>query len=200
MNGTLKSEVQVGEPIEIPTELGYLAIRHISFESQEGIVITGQVPFSDPAPVRVHSSCLFSESLLSIDCDCSAQLQEALRIITSEGGLLIYLYEEGRGAGLSLKIEAIRLQQIRGYDTADAYRHLGLVPDPRSYLLAAAAILQIFGADRGIELLTNNPDRVNALEKAGVKVVRRRPLICRRNELVDKYLLEKAKVLGHIFE
>jgi GTP cyclohydrolase II len=190
------NKLLIGEPISLPTEFGTLLVRHILSGEQEGVVITGDGPFIDPVPVRIQSSCLFSESFLSTNCDCGTQLHEALKIIAS-GGLLIYLYEEGRGAGLRLKIEGIRLQQREGCNTAEAYKRLNLEPDLRSHDVAISVIREVLGSDHGIELITNNPGKVKALQGAGVRVVKRRPLVCPRNDAVEKYLNEKTTVLGH---
>jgi GTP cyclohydrolase II len=186
----------IGEPITLPTEFGNLLVRHILSGEQQGVVITGEALFIDPVPVRIQSSCLFSESFLSTDCDCGAQLHDSLKIIAS-GGLLIYLYEEGRGAGLRLKIEGIRMQQREGCNTAEAYKRLNLEPDLRSHDVAIEVIREMLGSDRGIELITNNPGKVNALQGAGIRVVKRRPLVCSHNDAVEKYLSEKTTVLGH---
>ena len=199
MSDTEDQNLSIGEPITLPTAFGDLLVRHIQAGGQEGVVVTGVTPYIDPVPVRIQSSCLFSESFLSTNCDCGAQLHASLKIIAS-GGLLIYLYEEGRGAGLRLKIESIRVQEETGYNTAEAFESLNLEPDLRSHGVAAAVIREVLGPDRGIELLTNNPGKVNALREAGIKVVSRRPLVCRRNAAVEKYLNEKAAALGHKLE
>jgi GTP cyclohydrolase II len=190
------NKLLIGEPISLPTEFGTLFVRHILSGDQEGVVVTGEGPFIEPVPVRIQSSCLFSESFLSTNCDCGAQLHEALKIIAS-GGLLVYLYEEGRGAGLRLKIEGIRVQQREGCDTVEAYKRLNLPPDLRSHDVAISVIREMLGPDRGIELISNNLGRVKAVQDAGIQVVKRRPLVCPRNDAVEKYLKEKTTVLGH---
>jgi len=190
-------KITIGDRITLPTAFGQLFVQHLRSDIQEGIIVTGQKPFADPLPVRIQSSCLFSESLLSTDCDCAAQLHGALGIISSSGGLLVYLYEEGRGAGLELKIKAIKAEQDMGYHTADAYGHLELDPDPRTNMVAAAAVLSIVGPNHRVEVLTNNLNKVNALRDVGVNVVHRRPFVYKRNSSVEQYLLQKSNVLGH---
>ncbi len=187
----------IGEPIKIPTSFGELNVSHLRMNLQEGILVTGQKPFAFPVPVRVQSSCLFSESLHSIDCDCSAQLHASLKIIVSEGGIVIYLYEEGRGAGLELKMKAIRAQQEFGYHTAAAFGHLELESDLRDHAMAARVIIAVIGREREVSLLTNNPYKVKALEETGIKVAQSRPLIFQRNDIVSRYLDEKVHNLGH---
>lgn len=192
--------LEITEPIIIPSQFGDLTIRHIGQLDIEGIAITNQDKFPDIVPIRVHSSCLFSESLRSVNCDCADQLHESIRIILSEGGLIVYLYDEGRGAGLKAKVEAIKLQETRGFNTAAAYTTMGLEPDVREYAIAAEAINRVLGTGREIELLTNNPQKLSGLKKSGLNIVRRRPIVCIRNEVVGKYLKEKAQVLGHLLD
>jgi len=120
--------------------------------------------------VRIHSRCTYSEVFASRECDCGWQLQSSRHLLTQNGGVLIYLDQEGRGAGLRAKAEAYRMHQQEGLDTFQAYEKLGLPPDPRDYADAAQ-----FLKDRGVEwvkLLTNNPGKIEALEKTGIKVER----------------------------
>jgi GTP cyclohydrolase II len=196
-----KTQVSIGKPVTLETKFGLLRVHHLFSERQEGILITGEKPFANPIPIRIQSSCVFNESLLSLDCDCASQLHAALRIIVLEGGLVVYLYEEGRGAGLRDKIEAMRVQQRLGCDTVTAFSHLGLQPDIRDYKVAIGAISAMIGCDSDIELLTNNPTKVKVLQKSGLTIVARRPLVIHHNdERVIQYLAEKARVLGHIID
>jgi GTP cyclohydrolase II len=190
---------KIGEPISLPTPFGELQVRHVTVGGHEGVVITGSNDFTSPVPVRIQSSCLFSESILATNCDCAAQLHAALEIV-STGGLLVYLYEEGRGAGLKAKIDAIKIMKERECDTAQAYRFLNLDPDLRNYETAASIVLKIIGTEREIVLITNNPHKVSALLAHDLRIVSRRPLVCRVNDAVDRYLEEKARVLGHKLE
>ena len=139
---------------------------------------------SPPPFVRIHSECFTGETIGSMRCDCGEQLDEALRLIslppsaTSPGrGAVIYLRQEGRGIGLLSKIRAYNLQDM-GYDTVQANLLLGHGADERKYDVAAA-ILRDLGLDEGIELLTNNPDKVESIEKEGIKVVQRRAMVPR---------------------
>ena len=118
-------------------------------------------------------------------------------MVADEGGILIYLYEEGRGVGLRTKIEAIRLQQRMGCDTASAFRLLGLKPDPRDHRVATSVLSAILEPRYPIELLTNNPEKVNAVRAAGLVVERRRGLVIKRSRRAAEYLEEKERVLGH---
>jgi len=137
-----------------------------------------------PPFVRIHSECFTGETIGSMRCDCGEQLDEALRLIslppsvTSPGrGAVIYLRQEGRGIGLLSKIRAYNLQDM-GNDTVQANLLLGHGADERRYDVAAA-ILRDLELDEGIELLTNNPDKVESIDKEGIKVVQRRAMVPR---------------------
>jgi GTP cyclohydrolase II len=127
---------------------------------------------SQPTLVRVHSECLTGDIFGSARCDCGHQLREAIEQLTEEGGVLLYLRQEGRGIGLYAKLEAYRLQD-RGLDTYAANRHLNLPEDARDFSLAAQMLLAL-KIDR-IRLLTNNPDKVSQLRAAGIDVAEIRP-------------------------
>ncbi len=147
--------------------------------------------------VRLHSECATGDIMGSLRCDCRDQLEMALRKIDEEGsGLLIYLRNhEGRGIGLANKIKAYALQE-QGMDTVDANIHLGFPPDARDYA-AAIAILGHFGLNR-LRLLTNNREKIKALEEANITVVQNVPLWTASNPHNEKYLKTKRKKMGHI--
>jgi GTP cyclohydrolase II len=193
------TEVELSGSIALDSDFGELVLRHIKCGENEGVAITPpQNGSRTPVLVRLQSSCLFSESFGCADCDCALQLHESLRIICSEGGVLLYFYEEGRGAGLRAKVDAIRIQQSTGCDTAAAYRQLHLSPDPREYKVAALVLTTMLGAGTPIELLTNNPQREMRLRQHGINVAVRRSLILPVSARVISYLNERARVLGHI--
>jgi GTP cyclohydrolase II len=123
-----------------------------------------------PEPlVRVHSSCLYGETLGSLECDCAGQLREALRRMKDAGsGILVYLDQEGRGAGLSVKALAHELAERLDFDAHGAYTHLGIEHDTRSYA-DAVRVLKLLGVSSCV-LLTNNPAKIHALETAGIAV------------------------------
>jgi GTP cyclohydrolase II len=149
-----------------------------------------------PPLVRVHSQCLTGDVFTSQRCDCRAQLEFSLDKIAKEpSGVLLYLPQEGRGIGLLNKLKAYELQD-EGLDTVEANRKLGFKDDARDYEFAAEA-LKALGA-REIRLLSNNPDKVAQLEKAGVRVVERVPCRPRTSRHSDAYLRTKKKKLGHI--
>lgn len=152
----------------------------------------------DDAPVlaRMHSECLTGDVLFSQRCDCGAQLEGALKKIASEGrGILLYLRQEGRGIGLVNKIRAYQLQE-QGLDTVEANEQLGFSADLRNYHIAKP-MLKHFGITK-LRLMTNNPRKIAALEKAGIMVVERIPLILNRNTFNEHYLNTKTAKLGHL--
>ena len=146
--------------------------------------------------VRVHSQCLTGDVFTSQRCDCRAQLEFSLEKIAKEpSGVLLYLPQEGRGIGLINKIRAYELQD-EGLDTVEANRKLGFAADSRDYKFAAEA-LKALGVNE-IRLLSNNPDKVAQLEKAGVHVVERVPCRPRTTHHSKAYLRTKQSKLGHI--
>ncbi len=144
--------------------------------------------------VRLHSRCLTGDALCSLRCDCRQQLEAALEYIAKEGGIFIYLDQEGRGIGLTNKIKAYALQD-EGMDTVEANVHLGFEEDERSYD-AAAKILEHFKITE-IALLTNNPKKMEGLEKNGIKIVERIPLVIEPTEYNGSYLKTKKEKMHH---
>ena len=120
--------------------------------------------------LRIHSSCIFGEALLANDCDCGQQLSTAMEEINRRGrGAVVYLYQEGRGAGIDLKIEGMERQRTRGLNSYESYASLGLPPDLRDYSLAGTALEDMSFAKR-ITLMSNNPSKCKALEELGYLV------------------------------
>src|SRR5271165_6905482 len=152
---------------------------------------------AEPPLVRIHSQCLTGDVLHSLRCDCRSQLELALDQIVEGGrGLLIYEHQEGRGIGLMNKLRAYELQD-NGLDTVEANVQLGFAADLRDYALPAA-IIRFFGI-RQVRLLSNNPDKVAALENAGIEVVERAPIIAPPIDTTTGYLKTKRDKMGHIF-
>lgn len=151
----------------------------------------GRVPF-----LRIHSSCLFSESFGSLDCDCALQLQASLGIVAAEGGAVVYLYQEGRGLGLVSKIRAIQAEQEHLVETAEAYARLGFALDPRDYSAAIVA-LEAVCFPRELRMATNNPRKTSALQQAGYIVRERVALQLPLTERIRRYLKSKVRGLGH---
>ena len=153
---------------------------------------------SGPPPlVRIHSQCLTGDVFHSLRCDCRAQLELSLSLIAAEGrGLIIYENKEGRGIGLVNKIRAYELQD-QGHDTVEANQALGFAADLRDYEIPAAVIRALgIGA---VRLLSNNPAKIEALERAGIRVAERVP--CQpAAENAARYLSTKKEKLGHLLE
>jgi GTP cyclohydrolase II len=149
-----------------------------------------------PPLVRLHSECLTGDVFGSLKCDCGPQLKEALRLIgAAGGGVLLYLHQEGRGIGLANKLRAYALQD-RGLDTVDANLRLGFADDERDYA-HAAAILRALGIEE-VRLLTNNPNKVAALEAEGIKVAERVAHHMPANPHNADYLAVKREKSGHL--
>ena len=150
-----------------------------------------------PALVRIHSQCLTGDVFGSLRCDCRQQLEMALAMIAERGsGVLIYEQQEGRGIGLMAKLQAYELQDS-GLDTVEANERLGFKADQRDFALPGE-ILKLLGVSR-VRLLSNNPDKVAALERAGIKVVERVPCEVAANAHDEDYLKTKKEKLGHLF-
>lgn len=168
-------------------------------ETEEAVVLTmGDLSPDLPAPlVRIHSECLTGDVFHSLRCDCRSQLEMALDQIVADGrGVLIYEHQEGRGIGLLNKLRAYELQDA-GLDTIEANEKLGFAADLRDYALPAA-ILNYFKLKR-VRLLSNNPEKVAALEKAGIRVVERAPIIAPAMDTTTEYLKTKREKMGHLF-
>jgi GTP cyclohydrolase II len=152
-----------------------------------------------PGPVltRLHSECFTGDLLGSLKCDCGDQLRGAVKVIAgSGGGILLYLAQEGRGIGLMNKLRAYRLQD-EGFDTLEANHRLGFAEDERLYDVAAK-MLHILGYDK-VRLLTNNPQKVRALQQSGIDVIARVPHSFPDNIHNREYLRTKASKAGHLF-
>ena len=184
---------------QLPTTFGRFTVfgitgRNASEEAvaiQRGNLRRGKAPL-----VRVHSQCLTGDVFTSERCDCRAQLEFSLRKIAKEpAGVLLYLPQEGRGIGLINKLKAYELQDA-GLDTVQANRKLGFAADSRDYEFAAEA-LKALGV-RKLRLLSNNPDKVQQLESAGIRVVERVPCRPRTSRHSKFYLRTKKDKLGHL--
>jgi GTP cyclohydrolase II len=151
-----------------------------------------------PPSVRIHSQCLTGDVLHSLRCDCRSQLSTALAHIAAEGrGLLIYEHQEGRGIGLMNKLRAYQLQD-QGRDTVEANEELGFEADLRSFIMPAA-ILRYFGL-RAVRFLSNNPQKIAALEAAGITVTERIPIQVPVIDATEDYLRTKKEKMGHLLE
>ena len=152
----------------------------------------------DPPLVRIHSECLTGDVFHSLRCDCRSQLELSLNLIAEEGrGLLIYEHQEGRGIGLLNKLRAYELQD-GGADTVEANERLGFEADLRNYEMPAEILL--YFKVKSVRLLSNNPDKIAALEHAGIQVAERIPCIVAPHESTAGYLRTKKQKIGHLLD
>lgn len=186
---------------EAPIPTRYGTFRMIAYADQAtermphvAFVAEGFDSDSGPVPVRIHSECMTGDVFGSRRCDCGEQLEASLRIAAEQGGVVIYLRQEGRGIGLINKLKAYNLQDL-GLNTAEANTHLGFDVDARQYD-CAVFILQDLGIQE-IELITNNPDKVEALRRSPIKVSRRIPLVIPLTDDNRDYLHTKQDLMGH---
>lgn len=185
----------------IPTPWGLFNM--VAFAESEGdwmphiAMVHEDFSKGDPTLVRLHSECITGDLFGSRRCDCGEQLHTSLEMCAQEGGIVVYLRQEGRGIGIINKLKAYQLQDL-GLNTIDANIHLGLEVDARQYDIAIE-ILKELGVEK-IRLITNNPDKILALEKSSIEVIERVPIITSpRAENLD-YLKTKQKQMGHFFD
>jgi GTP cyclohydrolase II len=153
---------------------------------------------SEPPLVRIHSQCLTGDVFHSLRCDCRSQLELSLNLIAEEGrGLLIYEHQEGRGIGLLNKLRAYELQD-GGADTVEANERLGFEADLRDYRMPAEILL--YFKIKSVRLLSNNPDKIAALENAGIRVAERIPCVVAPHESSEGYLRTKKQKMGHLLD
>ena len=200
-----ENEIRQVAAADFPTRWGNFRI--YGFRGQSGsdgrgeveeavAIVMGDVK-SPPPLVRIHSQCLTGDVFHSLRCDCRQQLELSLSMIAEEGaGVLIYELQEGRGIGLMAKLQAYELQDA-GLDTVEANERLGFKNDYRDFALPAG-MLKALGITR-VRLLSNNPEKVQALERAGVKVVERVPCEVTASPHAQEYLKTKKEKLGHLF-
>ena len=180
----------------LPTQFGVMRFRTYRDDAMNEplAILSGIMDTSRSVNLRIHSSCITSEVFASCKCDCKQQLDHALDYISRHSGLIIYLHQEGRGIGLGDKIRAYALQE-QGYDTIEANEMLDLPIDARSYRQAIEILQEL--EISSVNLLTNNPEKISALERAGVQVTARIPLLVPGNKHSDAYLATKRIRMGH---
>ncbi len=189
--------VKRDQTILMPTEFGDFDchLYTVSLDDSHHLALTrGEIDPEKPTLVRVHSECLTGDVFHSQRCDCGPQLAAAMQRISEEGGVLLYLRQEGRGIGLPAKIHAYKLQE-QGFDTIEANEKLGFASDLRDYGMGAQ-ILHDLGVRR-IKLLTNNPKKVVGLEGYGLEITEQLPLSLPSNIHNKKYLETKRIRMGH---
>jgi GTP cyclohydrolase II len=190
---------------DFPTRWGHFLIHGFTMSGASGngarneeavALVMGEVHEGSPL-VRIHSQCLTGDVFGSLRCDCRQQLEMALAMIAKEGaGVLIYEQQEGRGIGLMAKLQAYSLQDS-GLDTVEANEKLGFKADERGFQMPAE-ILKALGI-KSVRLLSNNPDKVAALQRVGIAVTERVPCEIDPTEHSVEYLKTKREKLGHLF-
>jgi 3,4-dihydroxy 2-butanone 4-phosphate synthase/GTP cyclohydrolase II len=164
----------------------HLALVHKSCDISAGPVLT-----------RVHSECITGDLFHSKRCDCGEQLDMALKMAAEQGGIVLYLRQEGRGIGIINKLKAYNLQD-KGLNTVDANLHLGLERDARKYDIAVDMLVSL--DIKEIKLMTNNPEKIEAFEQGPVKVTERVPTIIKPNDNNRGYLKTKQDEMGHLYK
>jgi GTP cyclohydrolase II len=203
-NEAVSSQIQKIAEADFPTRWGKFRI--LGFEGNFGegerrketavALVMGDI-HSTPPLVRIHSQCLTGDVFGSLRCDCRQQLEMALSMIGAQGtGVLVYEQQEGRGIGLMAKLQAYELQD-KGLDTVEANVKLGYAADCREYQLPAQ-VLKALGVT-AVRLLSNNPDKVAALEDAGIHVAERIPCEVEPHSTFENYLKTKKEKMGHLF-
>src|SRR5690242_14849808 len=196
-------EVRKVAEADFPTEYGHFRIygfagKRGDYTEDSVAVAMGDLKSPEPLLVRIHSQCLTGDVFHSLRCDCRAQLELALETISAEGrGMVIYEAKEGRGIGLLNKLRAYELQDA-GADTVEANEQLGFEADLRGYALAGA-ILRFFELP-AVRLMSNNPEKIQALERVGVRVVQRVSAVVPAQASAEDYLRTKRDKLGHLLD
>ena len=191
--------VSIAAETKLPTKFGEFRI--IVFKNEVDhkehlMIVKGDVRGKSDVLMRIHSECLTGDVFGSHRCDCGEQLENALRSIEEQGeGIVIYMRQEGRGIGLTNKIKAYTLQD-EGYDTVEANVKLGFPPDMREYSLAAQMLREL--DVKSVKLLTNNPEKKEDLERWGITVSKRVPIVIKANSINAKYLNTKKEKMRHM--
>jgi GTP cyclohydrolase II len=194
----LRQIVSADVPLSDAPDSRVVAFRSDGSAIEHLAIVVGRPETKEAPLVRIHSECFTGDLLGSMRCDCGEQLRGAIRRMTADGaGILLYLAQEGRGIGLVNKLRAYGLQD-RGLDTMDANRVLGWDADERNFLVGAT-MLRLMGINR-VRLLTNNPEKMDAMIACGIEVVGREPHLFAPNGVNDEYLATKAVRFGHMLD
>lgn len=183
----------------VPTEFGIFKMMAFSEEETDWMphmaIIAENTDFSNPVNVRFHSECITGEVFHSLKCECGQQLAAAMQYIHEHGGVIVYLRQEGRNIGIINKLRAYSLQE-KGYDTVQANLQLGLPADDRTFD-SAIEILTMLGI-QDINLLTNNPEKLQRVESSDIKLHQRIPLQMQPTKESESYLKVKKDFFGHL--
>jgi 3,4-dihydroxy 2-butanone 4-phosphate synthase/GTP cyclohydrolase II len=183
----------------LPTEFGLfriIAFKSLATNEEFPVLVKGTLDAETPALVRIHSQCLTGDVFHSLKCDCGRQLNHAMNLIQEEGrGVIIYQQQEGRGIGITNKIRAYELQDA-GQDTVEANLSLGFEADLRQYECCVDILKQL--GLRRIRLMSNNPDKIAAVQRAGIDIVERISIEVEPHEKSLGYMKTKKEKLGHL--
>lgn len=185
-------KIEISQIANLPSRFGSFKIQSFKEGIKEHLVIFKE-PLQEIVLVRVHSECLTGDTIGSLKCDCRDQLEFALEAIEKEGGMVIYLRQEGRNIGLLNKVNAYALQD-KGFNTIEANHQLGFADDERTYEMVEF-VLEHFGIKK-IKLLTNNPKKIESLKN--IEIVERVPVVIKPNEFNKGYLKTKKEKMGHL--
>ncbi|MBK8627235.1 MAG: GTP cyclohydrolase II [Saprospiraceae bacterium] len=183
----------------LPTKWGEFHIyayaeAHADLQPHLALVHIG-TELTNVVPVRIHSECLTGDLFGSNRCDCGEQFEESMKIISQNGGIMIYLRQEGRGIGLINKLEAYNLQD-EGLDTIEANVHLGFSPDDRDFDIAIEILRDL--NVQSIDLITNNPDKIAAIDRSDIHFGKRIPIVIPSKSENELYLEVKRQMMGHL--
>lgn len=185
----------------LPTEFGLFRIigfKSLATNEEFPVLVKGALDAETPALVRIHSQCLTGDVFHSLKCDCGRQLNHAMSLIQEDGrGVIIYQQQEGRGIGITNKIRAYELQDA-GQDTVEANLSLGFEPDLRQYECCVDILKQL--GLRRIRLMSNNPDKIAAVQQAGIEIVERVSIEVEPHEKSLGYMKTKKEKLGHLLD
>jgi GTP cyclohydrolase II len=185
-------------PLEGAPDTEFVVFRGGEGMRDQVAIIVGKPDFSDAVNVRMHSACLTGDLFGSLKCDCGDQLRETVQwMAKNDGGILLYLDQEGRGNGIANKMRAYKLQS-QGWDTYDADEVLGFDFDQRKFDFAAVMLTQL--GVKTVSLMTNNPEKIGALEQAGITLVESKRVLGRPNPNNVRYLASKRDRAGHFID
>lgn len=185
----------------VPTDFGNFYMKAFSDDEKDWMphiaLVSEKTDFSKPVNVRFHSECITGEVFHSKKCECGQQLDAAMKFVQENGGIIIYLRQEGRNIGIINKLKAYSLQE-KGLDTVEANLELGLPADGRDFNVAIE-ILRLLEVNE-INLLTNNPDKIQYVKNSNIELIKRIPLQMAANEISKGYLKTKKDFFGHLLE
>ncbi|WP_106917465.1 GTP cyclohydrolase II [Chryseobacterium aurantiacum] len=186
---------------KIPTDYGIFTVYAFSENEEDWsphlVWVAENTDFVGTVNVRFHSECITGEVFHSKKCECGQQLDAAMKYMSENGGVIIYLRQEGRNIGIINKLRAYELQE-KGLDTVEANLKLGLPADARNFDIAIEILIMM--EITNINLLTNNPDKIRSIENSGIIFNSRIPLEIDSNEVNESYLAKKKKYFGHLLE